>query len=222
MPPVALPDLTTCCVCRRVRTGGPEDFTEEPEILDMQGDNITSTWCPECAQRDLGISLEQYRAMSVPESADPADQLRRLISRSRHIAAECLQGQKRRGGADYMTHVDAVAAKVPDRLKPIANLHDVVENSGMTLDHLRALGMPAYVVEGVDSMTRRKSETYAEFIERLKRNPDAIPVKDADIDDNLAGDPSPSMRERYARAKRSLRTALGVPSRIGCPDLSNL
>lgn len=207
MPAILSVDVTACCVCQRVRTGGPEDFTDQPGILSQQGDNVSHTYCPSCAEKRLGIDRDRFREMTrAGEKAhgDRLDDFTAIIAKARHIAAEVHKGQIRRGGMPYITHVEAVAQRVPPRLKPIALLHDAVEMSGLTFDHLRALGMPEYVVAGVDSLTRRKDETYAEFIERVKLNPDAVDVKRVDIDLNDSDIPNPSMHGRYARARQAL------------------
>lgn len=76
-----------------------------------------------------------------------------------------------------------------DEARMAAVLHDVVEDSGVTLDQLRELGFPCTVVEAVDALTKRDSErgaeNYLDFVARAGRNDIARVVKLADIADNM-------------------------------------
>ena len=67
----------------------------------------------------------------------------------------------------------------------IAVLHDVVEDSDITLDDLRMEGFSDAIVAGVDCLTRRSREDYADYIERVKQNPLAVQVKLGDLEDNM-------------------------------------
>jgi len=86
-----------------------------------------------------------------------------------------------------------------------AVLHDVVENCpGITVSHLLDQFGPA-VAELVDLLTRRRTETYLDFIRRVNTNPFARQIKRADIHDNLdSGEADAThgerMRQRYTRA----------------------
>jgi (p)ppGpp synthase/HD superfamily hydrolase len=66
-----------------------------------------------------------------------------------------------------------------------AVLHDVVEDSHWTLIDLQREGFPEQVIEAVDHLSRRDSETYDEFIDRIKGSMLAIKVKLADLEDNM-------------------------------------
>ena len=65
------------------------------------------------------------------------------IVKAKEIATEAHEGQKRSDGKPYITHPARVAAAVKDRLKPIAWLHDVVEDTRVTLDDLKKWDFPA-------------------------------------------------------------------------------
>lgn len=136
-----------------------------------------------------------------------------IIARARHLAAERHVNDVRPGPRQdpLFVHLEAVAAALPPRLKPIGYLHDYVEHQASTrgsLEELRALDFPEYVVAGVDSLTRRKGETYVEFIERICLNPDAIPAKIEDVKHNMQNPFSDSLMKRYAKALPRLQAAL--------------
>ncbi|MBQ3405509.1 MAG: GTP pyrophosphokinase, partial [Oscillospiraceae bacterium] len=66
----------------------------------------------------------------------------------------------------------------------VALLHDVVEDSGYTLDDLRAMGFPAEVTEAIALMTHDDAVPYLEYVAGLKSNAIARTVKLADLRHN--------------------------------------
>ena len=67
----------------------------------------------------------------------------------------------------------------------IAVLHDVVEDTSVTLRDLQIAGYSAQIVDAVKYLTKAKEEEYEDFIERIKGNTLAIKIKIADLEDNL-------------------------------------
>lgn len=107
----------------------------------------------------------------------------------------------------YVTHPIAVAARFSnDRpsFKVVALLHDVVEDTPMTLKQLRDLGFSEYIVDSVDAITKREGEDYLDYLDRIIRDPVATAVKIADIDHNLINLKKGSMKDKYRLAKRFL------------------
>lgn len=71
-------------------------------------------------------------------------------------------------------------------IQGIAFLHDVVEDTDLTLQDLLDKGVPQIIVDGVDGMTKRDDEKgglkeYKKFIKRCKKNPFTRLVKMADL-----------------------------------------
>lgn len=97
-------------------------------------------------------------------------------------------GQTDKAGRPYIEHPGRVAAEVAvlgPEYEATAWLHDVVEDSHITLDTLRAEGIPGQVVDAVDALTHREGESRADYYERVRANRIAFAVKQADIADNL-------------------------------------
>lgn len=93
-----------------------------------------------------------------------------------------------------------------------ALLHDVVEDSDMTLDGLRAEGMPEAVIEALALLTHIEGEEYEAYVVRIKDNPVARKVKLADLADNMRLEriPHPTQKDRdrlekYRRASALLK-----------------
>lgn len=81
----------------------------------------------------------------------------------------------------------------------VAVLHDVIEDTAITLGDLRNLGYPIKVLEALDCLTRREEETYEAYVERLLPDPVARSVKLADLKDNLEHIQNPDRQWRQLR-----------------------
>jgi (p)ppGpp synthase/HD superfamily hydrolase len=68
----------------------------------------------------------------------------------------------------------------------VAVLHDVVEDTTISLTHLLDAGYPAGVVAALDALTRREDEAYEAYIERVAHNHVATRIKLVDLAENLA------------------------------------
>ena len=123
-----------------------------------------------------------------------------IFMRAMRIATNAHRGQEGRDGRPYIEHCERVAMRVEPSLRPIAYLHDVVEKSeGWTLERLRLDAFPEEVIGAVEALTRRPDEEDDAFVRRAASNPLALPVKKADLEDNLqqalrSGEPTDSYR----------------------------
>ena len=132
------------------------------------------------------------------------------------IAAAAHAEQLDKAGKPYILH----PVRVMQRCAPhgvaaqvVAVLHDVVEDTWVTLEMLRQMGFSEQVVAGVDAMTRRPGEPYFEYVQRCSRDPLGALVKLADIEDN--SDPVRAFSanhdrrmERYAKAREIVLDAV--------------
>jgi (p)ppGpp synthase/HD superfamily hydrolase len=102
------------------------------------------------------------------------------------IALRAHKGQLDKGGNPYILHPLAVMNRVETiEEKIVAVLHDVVEDSDITLEHLKAEGISEEIVEAIRLLTRSKEDSYEEFIEKTKMNRISRKVKIADIKENM-------------------------------------
>jgi len=93
----------------------------------------------------------------------------------------------------------------------VAILHDVVEDSDVTLRALRDRGFNALIVDAIDHLTRREGEDYEDYIGRVASNPIAREVKLSDLADNLANNRAlPETAENLARIARYERAMRGL------------
>mgnify|MGYP001473011132 CR=1 FL=1 len=141
----------------------------------------------------------------------------RHLERAFGLAFQAHAGQVDKLGEPYIAHVVRVAAAVSGfERQCTALLHDIVEDTQVTLSDLAAL-FPSEVVEAVDAITKRPSEGYEAYLARVGANQVALDVKLADMADNnaprrLAGLAEPDRRrlkEKYDKAA-SILSSRGV------------
>lgn len=109
-----------------------------------------------------------------------------LLEKAIDIALKAHAGQKDKAGAPYVLHPLRLMLQMQtDEEKMAAVLHDVVEDSKVTLDDLRAAGFPKVVIDAVALLTRKGTDTYEQFVQKIKPHPLARRVKLADLRDNL-------------------------------------
>lgn len=157
--------------------------------------------------------LEQFDRVR----AELAETVKRwLFGRAVMIAAEAHLSQFDKAGEPYILHPLALALETrdPDE-RLVAVLHDVIEDSHVTLEFLAREGFPERVLRGIDALTRRRGESYDAFIERVAKDRLATRVKLLDLAHNSdlsrLSQPSPTDFERlrkYERAAARLRAEL--------------
>ncbi len=120
------------------------------------------------------------------------------------LAEEAHERQTRRDGiTPFIVHPKRVSRECPTFItKCVGVLHDIVEDTPVTLEDLEKQGVPGRIVRGVEAMTRRENdqEPYESYIERILANEDARIVKIADILDNMMDRVSFSKIRKYKRA----------------------
>ena len=101
------------------------------------------------------------------------------------VAYNAHQGQLDRAGIPYILHPLHVAEQMKDEdTCVVALLHDVIEDTDLTLENLREYGFTEAQIEGVRVMTREEDEDYFEYIRSVKTNPLALAVKLEDLKHN--------------------------------------
>lgn len=111
-----------------------------------------------------------------------------LIEKAIEIAFEAHKGQKDLDGLPVVLHPFAVASNCTQPKEiVVALLHDVVEDSSYTFDDLRDAGMSDDIIQTLRLLTYDKSETYEEYLQRIKTSGDevALHVKLNDLRHNL-------------------------------------
>jgi len=128
------------------------------------------------------------------------------------IAAYAHEGQVDKGGAAYILHPLRVMMAVEgEYLQIAAVLHDVLEDSDVTVKDLADAGIPQPVILAVIALTRLPGMSRNDAARMAASNPIARVVKIADLEDNMRLDrissPTPEDYKRVAEY-RSIREQL--------------
>jgi len=102
------------------------------------------------------------------------------------IASLAHAGQLDKGGEPYILHPLRVMMKLKDNdLRIIAVLHDVIEDTKVTIQDLILNGLDRDLANVVLILTRRRNESYDDYINRICYDELAMRVKLADLNDNM-------------------------------------
>jgi len=101
------------------------------------------------------------------------------------LAYEMHKDQIDKGGYPYILHPFHVAEQMTDEDTTIvALLHDVIEDTDMTLDKLKEIGFDDKILQALGLLTHPADLDYFEYIENISRNRIATIVKIADLKHN--------------------------------------
>ena len=94
------------------------------------------------------------------------------------IAFEAHQGQSSINGEPYILHPLRLLIKAKsNEERIIAILHDVIEKTNISLADLKNKGFDQNIISSIDSLSRRGSESYVDYIGRLMQNRISIKIK---------------------------------------------
>ncbi|MBF0613801.1 MAG: GTP pyrophosphokinase [Magnetococcales bacterium] len=135
------------------------------------------------------------------------------------VAAKAHLGQMDKAGHPYILHPLRIMMRLEsDEERMVAVLHDVIEDTALTLAKLRQLGFSETVLEALDRLTHRLGEQYEDYIERVVEHPLARRIKLMDLEDNMdvrrlanpLTDRDLARLQKYRRAWERLR-AISIP-----------
>ena len=108
-----------------------------------------------------------------------------LTKKAMKIAFEAHAGQNDRGGLPYIYHPIHLAEQMDDENTICAALlHDVIEDSPVTLGELERAGFPDKVLGALRALTHDPKVPYMEYVAALRNDPIAAAVKLADLRHN--------------------------------------
>ena len=102
------------------------------------------------------------------------------------LATEAHKEQYDKSGVSYILHPFRIMHRMNTRTEQIVGvLHDVVEDTPITFQELKEKGYSQEIIDALDHLTKREGEKYGDFITRCRKNPIALKVKIADLEDNM-------------------------------------
>ena len=96
------------------------------------------------------------------------------------------KGQSSINGEPYILHPLRLLINLKsNEERIIAVLHDVIEKSNISLADLKDEGFSQNIVSSIDSLSRRGSESYVDYMGRLMENKISVKIKLLDLADNI-------------------------------------
>ncbi len=109
-----------------------------------------------------------------------------LLEKAISVALEAHKDIKTRSGRPYILHPLHLMLQMDSEEEMItAVLHDVVEDSAVTLDDLCAMGFPPPILDALALLTHEENVSYEDYVLAMKGNPLAVRVKLADLTHNM-------------------------------------
>jgi (p)ppGpp synthase/HD superfamily hydrolase len=126
------------------------------------------------------------------------------------VARRAHEGQLDKSGRPYIGHpLRVMGALRGEHERMAAVLHDVIEDTSVTLEDLSAAGCPEEVLAAVAAVSKRPGEDQETYLARVAANPIALAVKRADLADNLSPDRLARLdKETQARLRAKYESAL--------------
>lgn len=129
--------------------------------------------------------------------------------KAHEIAKMAHFGQVDRAGVDYIKHPETVASFVKtDEEKAVAYLHDVIEDTSLTLLDLEMFGLSKNIIEAVDILTKKKGQDYQSYLNLVKTNELAKVVKLADLRHNSDLTRLPKITEKDLERNKKYSSAI--------------
>lgn len=133
------------------------------------------------------------------------------------IAYEAHRGQLDKTGLPYIFHPFHVAETMTNEAAVItALLHDVIEDTDLTLDDLAREGFDEDILTALSLLTHNPAEDYMDYISRLSTCPLALQVKLGDLRHNsdvtrldAMDEKMMSRQKKYAKAIHLLEAISG-------------
>ena len=130
-----------------------------------------------------------------------------MFNQALKIAYEAHDGQFRRETrVPYIVHPIRVSLNFNDDFrKTIAILHDVIEDTDVTINDLVSQGFPGGMLKILDILTKKDGEKHLDYIRNVAKSEVAKVIKMADIVDNLSDALSVQPESLIKRYNQSLK-----------------
>ena len=108
-----------------------------------------------------------------------------LTKKALRLCFDCHKEQIDKTGLPYVFHPFHLAEQMDDEISTVcALLHDVVEDTELTVKDLGDMGFPDKVLEVLTLLTHEDQVPYMDYVKKIKTNPIATKVKIADLTHN--------------------------------------
>lgn len=135
----------------------------------------------------------------------------KMTKKALNICFEAHKDQKDKSGMPYVFHPFHLAEQMKtEETTIVALLHDIVEDTPITLEDLRAEGFSEAVLEAIALMTHDDDVKYMEYVREIKKNPIAAAVKLADLRHNSDLTRLDEVTEEALKRREKYLTAIDI------------
>jgi guanosine-3',5'-bis(diphosphate) 3'-pyrophosphohydrolase len=127
------------------------------------------------------------------------DSLLEALAKAIETAKSAHEGQADKAGKPYFEHVQTVAENVSEIIRSwneeyddfliqaqiVSYLHDVVEDTALTIDDLWKLRIPVECILAIELITKSEDQAYSDYLAKVKQDKLATVVKIADLTHNI-------------------------------------
>ena len=134
-----------------------------------------------------------------------------LTKKALRLCFDCHKEQIDKTGLPYVFHPFHLAEQMDDEISTVcALLHDVVEDTELTVKDLGDMGFPNEVLEVLTLLTHEDQVPYMDYVKKIKTNPIATKVKIADLTHNSDLTRLDSIDEYAVRRNQKYARALEI------------
>ena len=134
-----------------------------------------------------------------------------LTKKAIKVAFDAHAGQLDRSGMPYILHPIHLAEQMKDEDTCVAALlHDVIEDTDITIEELRGYGFTEEQLEAVRLLTHLEGVEYLDYVRNLKDNPIARAVKIEDLKHNSDATRMDSLSEDDEKRFEKYRMAMEI------------
>ena len=134
-----------------------------------------------------------------------------MTKKALKLCFEAHKEQVDKTGLPYVFHPFHLAEQMDDEASTVcALLHDVIEDTPITLADLEKMGFPTEVLEALSLLTHDENVPYMDYVRSISANPIATRVKIADLTHNSDGTRLDTIDEWAERRNEKYREALRI------------
>jgi (p)ppGpp synthase/HD superfamily hydrolase len=134
-----------------------------------------------------------------------------LTKKAMKVAFEAHKNQTDKTGLPYIYHPVHLAEQMTDEVTTCAALlHDVAEDTDITLEALAEMGFDSEILAILRLLTHDESVPYMEYVRKIKTNPLAVQVKLADLRHNSDLTRLDEVDEKALRRVEKYREAIKI------------
>lgn len=134
-----------------------------------------------------------------------------MTKKALKLCFEAHKEQVDKTGLPYVFHPFHLAEQMDDEASTVcALLHDVIEDTPITLSDLEKMGFPTEVLEALSLLTHDENVPYMDYVRSISANPIATRVKIADLTHNSDLTRLDTVDEWAERRNEKYREALRI------------